>query len=130
MFSLPQDIDRNLTIPALNGKEFFLVEVIAHILHHLKDRLLTEVRDFGYKKLKASDIDWVITVPAIWESSGKKMMLEAGYMVRPKLKIPHLLLHLHGCGIYEYVGNYQELSLMCTCAHAQDSKFQSLLGRA
>ena len=87
MLSFPQDIDRYLKISALNGKEFFLVDVIAHILHHLKCRLLTEVRDFGYKKLKASDIDWVITVPAIWNFRARRMMLEAGDLVRPKLKL-------------------------------------------
>ena len=87
MLSFPQDIDRHLKISALNGKEFFLVDVIAHILHHLKCRLLTEVRDFGYKKLKASDIDWVITVPAIWNFRARRMMLEAGDLVRPKLKL-------------------------------------------
>ena len=65
----------------MNGKQFFLVDVIAQILHDLKCRLLTVVRDFGYKKLNASDFDWVITVPAIWKSKGKKMMREAGYMV-------------------------------------------------
>ena len=81
--SLPQNIDRNQKIPAMNGQLFYLVDVIAHILHHLKCRLLMEVRDFGYKNLKASDIDWVITVPAIWKSKGKKMMREAGYMVSP-----------------------------------------------
>ena len=67
----------------MNGKEFFLVDVIAHILHHLKCRLLTLLKDFGYN-IKASDFDWVITVPAIWKSKGKGMMLEAGYMVSPK----------------------------------------------
>ena len=86
-FVFPQDINRNQKITALNGKQFFLVDVVAHILHHLKCRLLTEVRDFGYKELKASDFDWVITVPAIWESKGRKMMLEAGCMVSLKLKV-------------------------------------------
>ena len=86
-FLFPQDINRDQKITALNGKQFFLVDIIAHLLHHLKDRLLTEVRDFGYKHLKASDFDWVITVPAIWKSKGRKMMLEAGYMVSPKLQI-------------------------------------------
>ena len=81
IFSLPQNINRNQKISAMNGKEFFLVDVIAHILHHLKCRLLTVLKDFGYKDLKASDIDWVITVPAIWRSRGRKMMYEAGYMV-------------------------------------------------
>ena len=78
-----QNIDRNRKISAMNGKEFYLVDVIAHVLHHLKCQLLTSLRDFGYKNLKASEIDWVITVPAIWRSKGKKMMREAGYMVSP-----------------------------------------------
>ena len=69
----------------MNGKQYYLVDVIAHVLHHLKCQLLTSLRDFGYKDLKASDIDWVITVPAIWRSKGKKMMREAGYMVSLKL---------------------------------------------
>ena len=84
-FSLPQNIDRNQKISAMNGKQFFLLDVIAHILHHLKCRLLTVLRDFGYKELKASDFDWVITVPAIWKPRAKQLMLEAGHMVILKL---------------------------------------------
>ena len=84
-FLFPQDICRGQKISALNGKEFFLLDVIAHILHHLKDQLLIELRDHG-KNLKASDFDWVITVPAIWKDRARELMLEAGYMVCPKLK--------------------------------------------
>ena len=86
ILSLPQDIDRNQKILAMNGKQFFLLDVIAHILHHLKNRLLMELRDHG-TDLNASDFDWVITVPAFWKSKGKRMMREAGYMVSPKLKL-------------------------------------------
>ena len=82
ILTLPQDINRNQKISALNGKEFFLVDVIAHILHHLKEQLLLQLRDEG-KEFKASDFNWVITVPAISKSRGKDMMLEAGYMVSP-----------------------------------------------
>ena len=69
----------------MNGMQFYLVDVIAHILHDLKFKLLTEMRDFGYTEIKASDFDWVITVPAIWKSRGKKMMREAGYKVNNAL---------------------------------------------
>ena len=82
---LPQNIDRKQKIVAMNGKQFFLVDVIAHILHHLKHQLLAEMRGFGYN-IKASDFDWVITVPAIWKCKGKRMMREAGYMVSSKQK--------------------------------------------
>ena len=80
VFLFSQTIDRNQKIPALNGKQFFLVGIIAHILHELKCRLLTTLTDVGFK-LKASDFNWVITVPAIWAPKGWEMMHEAGYMV-------------------------------------------------
>ena len=85
LLSLLQNINRTTKIYAMNGKPFFVVDIIAHILHHLKCRLLTEVTGFVQRELKASDIDWVITVPAIWKSKGKKMMREAGYMVSPQV---------------------------------------------
>ena len=92
----------------MNGMQFFLVDVIAHILHHLKCQLLTLLRDFGYKELKASDMDWVITVPAIWKSRGKRMMREAGYMVSPKLKLQIALelTHIHNIKYWTLLGNY------------------------
>ena len=78
MLFFPQHVDRNQTISAQNGKKFFLLDIIAHILHHLKDELLKELRDIN---LKASDFNWVITIPAIWKPDGEKMMREAGYLV-------------------------------------------------
>ena len=81
LLSLFQNIDRNRKIKAMNGTQCYLMDVIAHILHELKLKLLTGMRDFGYKDMKASDFDWVITVPAIWKSKGKRMMREAGYKV-------------------------------------------------
>ena len=64
----------------MNDNQFYLVDVIAHVLHHLKDRLLAVLKDLN---LKATDFNWVITVPAFWKSGGKEMMREAGYMVSP-----------------------------------------------
>ena len=64
------------------------MDVIAHILHDLKCRLLTALKDDDTAvkddgtELTASDFDWVITVPAFWKDDGKSMMREAGYMVR------------------------------------------------
>ena len=43
--------------------------------------MIKELRVFGYTEINATDIDWVITVPAIWRAKGRKMMREAGYMV-------------------------------------------------
>ncbi len=78
-----QNVNRNYKIQGMNGKQYFLINVIAHILCYLKERVLREIRDFGlYNNApKVTDIDWVITVPAIWKAKGKSMMREAGYMV-------------------------------------------------
>ena len=110
IFSLPQDIDRNQKVTDMNGKEYFLVDVIAHILHDLKCRLLTVVRDFGYQELNASDFDWVITVPAFWKDEGRKMMREAGYMVSPNIK-------LQLCNMWRG-------SVICTCTRTRHQIFR------
>ena len=75
-----QDISRETTLPDINGNMFFLRDVIALFMKHLKDELQscfqTLCTDF-----KATDFHWVITVPAIWSASGKQMMREAAYQV-------------------------------------------------
>ena len=75
-----QTINREMKVKARNGKEYYLVEVIAHILKFLKDALINKMRRSDWD-LKATDFDWVITVPAIWRAKGKQMMREAGYKV-------------------------------------------------
>ena len=77
-----------MKLKADDGSEWFLIEVIALILQYLKDELETHLSKCEYVSsktgtyLKATDFDWVITVPAIWQARGKGMMREAGNMVR------------------------------------------------
>ena len=75
-----QSINREMTVKAMNGKEYYLVEVIAHVLKYLKDALIKKMERSNWK-LEATAFDWVITVPAIWRARGKQMMREAGYKV-------------------------------------------------
>ncbi len=70
-----------MRVEALNGKEFLLVDVIAHILCHLKEELLVRHLQRGGHHFAVVDFEWVITVPAIWRARGKQMMREAGYKV-------------------------------------------------
>lgn len=69
-----------MSIKASNGKECYLVEVIAFILCYLKVQLNDHLKQSG-SDLTVADFDWVITVPAIWRSRGKLMMREAAYLV-------------------------------------------------
>ena len=62
------------------GQKFYLLEIIALILKYLKDSLIEHL-SLGFKRLKTTDFDWVITVPAIWDARGKRMMREAAYLV-------------------------------------------------
>ena len=69
-----------MKVKAKNGKEYYLVEVIAYILKYLKDELIKKLKR-AELNLEATNFDWVITVPAIWRNRGKQMMREAGYKV-------------------------------------------------
>ena len=110
----------------MNGKEFFLVDVIAHILHHLKCQLLTLLRDFGYKELKASDIDWVITVPAIWKPRGRKMMYEAGYMVSSNSNYKCFTLSIRCSSIINLFAVYFLYGYYQACGYQQQLKMMQL----
>ena len=61
-----------------NGTKFFLLDVIAHTLCYLKKKVMSSLAGAMRPELH---IDWVITVPAIWDAAGKQMMREAGYKV-------------------------------------------------
>ena len=113
------------TIKAMNGKEFFLMEVIAIILRHLKHKVL-EYEGRGMTGiLNVTDFEWVITVPAIWRAKGKQMMREAAYKVNnifrkalkyttllhPSKTIMSVIVSLHITSIYS------ELELQCLSHH-------------
>ena len=66
---------------AQNGKEYFIMEVIAMMLKYIKERLFTDEFLKDPRKPKPSDFHWVITVPALWKTSGKQMMRQAAYKV-------------------------------------------------
>ena len=65
---------------SLSGEQYYLVEVIAYVLKHLK-HCLRDKLSRAAPQLTTADIHWVITVPAIWKQDGKQMMREAAYKV-------------------------------------------------
>ena len=78
---LQNQLCRDEKIKAVDGREFYAVEVIALVLKYLKENLLNVLTRAGHTANKASDFQWVITVPAIWKPRGKQMMREAAYLV-------------------------------------------------
>lgn len=69
------------------------MEVIAFILQYLKNELSDHLLRSG-SGVSISNFDWVITVPAIWQTRGKRMMREAAYQV---IKILSLVM------IYKFI---------------------------
>ncbi|XP_011406946.1 PREDICTED: heat shock 70 kDa protein 12A-like [Amphimedon queenslandica] len=72
-------VDRDTVVESFSGNKYYLVEVIAFILKYLRDLLIAHF-SCTVKPLKTTDFDWVITVPAIWDARGKRMMREAAYL--------------------------------------------------
>ena len=73
------------TVESMTGGMFYLVEVVSFILKHLKETLIDHLSRTKMP-LQADDFDWVITVPAIWDARGKRMMREAAYLVSLKMQ--------------------------------------------
>ena len=94
-----QSVNRDMKITASNDKQYYLVDVIAHILKYLKDKLISQLRRAGHP-LETIDFDWVITVPAIWRARGKQMMREAGYKVCTIIIIINTAFYMHALNFY------------------------------
>ncbi|CAM9625929.1 unnamed protein product [Ectocarpus sp. 8 AP-2014] len=74
-----------------------LVYVVSLALEHIKDIIINRINNADSHTLKASDIRWVLTVPAIWSSFGKAFMrtaaLRAG-LIQQEYDMEHLRLCL------------------------------------
>ena len=78
-----QDLHKDVEIKAANGKTLRAVTVFAHALKFFKDHVLEELSDQSATKILEEDIQWVITVPAIWRAPAKQFMRTAAYEVSP-----------------------------------------------
>ena len=63
-----------------DDKRFYLVQVIAFVLKHIKAKFNLWMQRVC-TGVTASDMHWVVTVPAIWKPAGKQLMREAAYLV-------------------------------------------------
>ncbi|XP_077986416.1 heat shock 70 kDa protein 12A-like [Glandiceps talaboti] len=74
-------IDSRITLEARNGKRLLAVDVFAHALRFMKERALEILRERSGMEggLNERDIQWVLTVPAIWQQASKQFMREAAY---------------------------------------------------
>lgn len=66
--------------------------VFAHCIRHLKDHLLTEINK-SIPGISTEEVDYVLTVPAIWGERAKRFMREAAKEVREGSSLSNQLLN-------------------------------------
>jgi hypothetical protein len=76
-----QELNKDTTIKAANGRPFLALTVFAHALKFFHDHALQELSDQSATNIVNDDIRWVITVPAIWKAPAKQFMRLAAYQV-------------------------------------------------
>ncbi|XP_069095367.1 heat shock 70 kDa protein 12A isoform X2 [Pleurodeles waltl] len=64
---------------AANCKKVKALEIFAYALQFFKEQAMKELSDQTGSDYAASDVRWVITVPAIWKQPAKQFMRHAAY---------------------------------------------------
>ena len=81
IFSL-QNLNMESTLKANNGRHVKALEIFTHAIHYLHARALEVIQErTGDEHFNSADIQWVLTVPAIWKPAAKQFMREAAYQV-------------------------------------------------
>ena len=74
------------TLEAANGRHVKALQIFTYAIHHLHKRALEVIRErTGDEHFSCRDIQWVLTVPAIWKPAAKQFMREAAYQVSTSL---------------------------------------------
>ena len=77
-----QSLDLDTEIEAANGHSLQSKTVFAHSIKFLKDKAVHIIREKTEDdSFKVEDIQWVLTVPAIWNPKAKQFMRKAAYEV-------------------------------------------------
>jgi molecular chaperone DnaK (HSP70) len=101
-----------LTALSLSGKSCKLMTLITKSLEYLKDYAITKVRaNYGGELDPVKDVQWVLTVPAIWNEFGKAFMrkaaFKAGMMETEQSGNLMLVLEPEGAALAVHVGAAQ-----------------------
>ena len=68
-----------MELESANGQRVLASKVFSHALRYFKDCSLKELNDVStlHVPFTVEDIQWVLTVPAIWRQSAKQFMRHA-----------------------------------------------------
>lgn len=78
-----QNLHRNSVIKDITGKKMRAMNIFSISIKHLKDTMLKTMNSrLAEGTFSENDIDFVLTVPAIWGDEAKLFMREAAIQVR------------------------------------------------
>lgn len=66
-------------VKALDGSSWSLLEVVSKTLRYVKDEALRECGRSMPNGMDPKDVQWVLTVPAIWADGAKGFMRKAAF---------------------------------------------------
>jgi hypothetical protein len=67
----------------ISGKMMLAVDVFAKVISYLKQHLLNRLKEMDSKlQMTPNDVQWVVTVPAIWDDKAKFFMRKAAEKVK------------------------------------------------
>jgi len=77
-----QNLNRETILEAINGKHLKALDIFTYSIHYLHKTALEVIGDrTGDANFTSCDVQWVLTVPAIWKPEAKQFMREAAYKV-------------------------------------------------
>jgi len=83
---LLQNLNIETTLEAGNGRHVKALKIFTYAIHYLHKRALEVIQErTGDEHFSSRDIQWVLTVPAIWKPAAKQFMREAAYKVEYSL---------------------------------------------
>ena len=77
---------------ASNGRDMDALTIFTYSIHYIHLKAIAVIQErTGDESFGSGDVQWVLTVPAIWKPAAKQFMREAAYKVR-HLKITIILM--------------------------------------
>lgn len=83
VFDFIQDLNMSMELESSTGQRVLATIVFGQALRFFKDSCIKELNDVSITQssFSADDIQWVVTVPAIWRQSAKQFMRHAAVQV-------------------------------------------------
>lgn len=71
-----------MEVKDVKGKSVLAKEVFGSFIKALKTHLIDDLKRRGESSIQTQEIQWVLTVPAIWSDAAKQLMRESAIWVR------------------------------------------------